>query len=104
LIAHGHIDRGWLGVAISDVDGPNGVPAMVSVTSVERAGPAARAGLRPGDRLLAVNGRPVHDTGALIRAIAAVPPGQIARLTLRRGATTLTIPVAVGRRPSGEPN
>ncbi len=104
LVVHGHIDRGWLGVAIADVTGADGAPAMVSVTSVERGGPAARAGLRPGDRLLAVNDRPVHDTGALIRAIAAVPPGQIARLTLRRGAATLTIPVTVGRRPSDEPD
>ena len=34
-------------------------PGWSSVTSIERGGPAARAGLRPGDRLLAVDGRPV---------------------------------------------
>jgi len=104
LRAHGHIERGWLGVAIADVTDAAGSPLAVTVTGVEKAGPAARAGLRAGDRLLAVNGLPVHDTGALIRAVAAVPPGQIARITLHRGTQTITIPVTVGYRPSDEPD
>ena len=103
LRAHGRIERGWLGVAIADATDQAGTPVAVTVTGVEKGGPAARAGLRPGDRLMAVNGSPVHDTGALIRAVAAVLPGQIARITLRRGATTVTIPVVVGPRPSDEP-
>ncbi|MDE2583311.1 MAG: trypsin-like peptidase domain-containing protein [Rhodospirillales bacterium] len=104
LRLHGHIERGWLGVAIANVTDPSGATVAVGVVSVEKNSPAARAGLRPGDRLLAVNGQEVHDSGALIRAIAAVPPGQIARITLRRGRAVATIPVAVGRRPADEAN
>lgn len=104
LVARGYVDRGWLGVAIADAAGSSGAQGAVAVTAVEKDGPAARAGLRVGDRLIAVNGQPVHDTGALIRSVAAVAPGQIARITLRRGTETLTIPVTVGRRPSDEPD
>jgi serine protease Do len=103
LSAQGHVDRGWLGVAIADVTGPDGTPIAVGVSAVEKNSPAERAGIRPGDRLTAVNGLAVHDTGALIRAIAAVPPGTVARLTVRRGGTTLTLPVTVGLRPSDQP-
>ncbi len=104
LRAHGQIARGWLGVAIADVTDAAGTSVAVSVTGVEKGGPAARAGLRPGDRLMAVNGLAVHDTDSLIRAVAAVPPGQIARITLRRGKTNVTLPVTVGRRPADEPD
>jgi serine protease Do len=48
LAQHGHLDRGWLGVGVSDDDSGNGV----RVTAVEPGGPAAHAGLREGDRLM----------------------------------------------------
>jgi serine protease Do len=103
LAARGYVDRGWLGVAIADAPDAAGTPAGVTVTGLEKDSPAARAGLRPGDRLMAVNGQEVHDTGALIRAVAAVPPGGVAHIMLRRGSATLTIPVTVGHRPTDEP-
>jgi serine protease Do len=94
----GHIERGWLGVSVED-NGDNAHAAGVTIANVERTGPAARAGLRAGDIILAVNGERVDAARGLIRAVAAIPPGGHARLTVRRQSQTLDIPVTVGRRP-----
>jgi serine protease Do len=96
LRTKGRIDRGWLGVSVQQA-GPRG--SGVAIASVERTGPAARAGVRPGDVVTAVNGQKVETTQGLIRAVAAIAPGGSAKLTVRRGNGTLEIPVTVGRRP-----
>ena len=72
----GRIERGWLGVSVQDVPGDG---AGVAIAGVERNGPAARAGLRPGDVVTAVNGEQVDTSRGLIRAVAAVPPGNNVR-------------------------
>ena len=93
LLSHGTIDRGWLGVSVEDRD--NGA----AIASVDRTGPAARAGLRTGDTVVAVNGDKIEGARGLIRAIAAIPPGNNARVTVRRQGRDMEIPVTVGRRP-----
>ena len=57
LRAKGAIERGWLGVSVEDCR-TNGTAASSS-PAVERNGPAARAGLQPGDVVIAVNGEPI---------------------------------------------
>ena len=96
LRAKGHIDRGWLGVALRDSDDP---PSRAVIATVEPNSPALRAGLRPGDEVVGVNGEAIDGSRALIRAVAAVPPGQGVRLRVRRQTRELDIPVTVGRRP-----
>jgi serine protease Do len=96
----GRIDRGWLGVSVEETPAASGRAAGVTVASVERGGPASRAGLHVGDALLAVNGDKVDSSRALIRAVAAVTPGASATLTIRRGGQQMNIPVTVGRRPA----
>lgn len=104
LRAKGRIDRGWLGVSLQDVPaGPKG-SAGVGIAAVERAGPAARGGLKPGDIIVALNGQPVENTRALIRGVAATPPGEAVRLGLRRQTGTVELNVTVGRRPRTEEN
>jgi serine protease Do len=93
----GRIERGWLGVTTQDTSEHG-----AGIVEVVRSGPAARAGMRPGDVVTAVNGRPIDDTRSLLRAIAAIAPGQIARLTLRRQGQDMDLPVTVGRRPNSE--
>jgi serine protease Do len=93
----GHIDRGWLGVSVQD--GGQHLEG-VEIAGVERTSPAGRAGIRPGDIILSVNGVKVETSSGLVRTIAAIPPGGGARLSVRRGAQTLEIPVSVGRRPA----
>ena len=99
---HGHIERGWLGVSVQDVPGPRGPRGAggAAVANIDRAGPGAKAGLRQGDVVLAVNGTRVDSAQSLIKAVAATPPGGAVRLTIHRGTQTIELPVTVGRRPA----
>ncbi len=104
LLEKGHIDRGWLGVAVQDLPATPGVPrsrtAGVVIANVDRAGPAAKSGLVGGDVVMAVNGAAVDSAHELIKAVSATAPGASLRLTVRRQGKTLEVPVIVGRRPS----
>ena len=94
LASTGHIERGWLGVSVEDAkDG-------VTVAGVERSSPAARAGLRQGDMILAVNGEHIESSRGLIRSIAAAAPGKDVSLSVRRQGRAIDVSVTVGRRPA----
>ncbi len=93
----GSVERGWLGVEIREAASPGG---GVGIDSVDRSGPAARAGLRPGDVVTAVDRAPVDSANGLIKVISALPPGRSVTLSLRRGGRTSDIVVTVGRRPA----
>ena len=95
LLARGQIERGWLGISVGEI--VKGVGLLVA--SLDRNSPAAKAGIRPGDVLLAVNGERVETANGLIRAVATVAPGNNVRITLRRQGRDLDISVTVGRRP-----
>lgn len=101
LRSKGRIDRGWLGVSLQDPRSGNG---GVGVAAVERNGPAARAGLRPGDVITGVNGEQVDNSRALIKVVAATSPGSTVRLAVRRQNNTMDVAVTVGRRPRIEEN
>jgi serine protease Do len=97
LRSKGHVDRGWLGVALRDADAPaNGAV----IAALEHNSPAVRAGLHPGDVVVGMNADAIDSSRALIRAVAATPPGQSIRLRIRRQAHELDIPVTVGLRPN----
>jgi serine protease Do len=100
----GHIDRGWLGVALLDSPSISGSPRQhsdgVAIATVDRAGPGARSGLQPGDIVTAVNGTQVDNAHDLIKAVSATVPGSGLRLTVKRHGQTFDVPVTVGRRPS----
>jgi serine protease Do len=96
LLAHGRVDRGWLGVEVDTSGRPN---AGALVASVTRAGPAAHGGLRPGDLVTQFNGTRILTPRELIRDVSAIPPGGLAHLRVKRQAKTLDIAVTVGRRP-----
>ncbi len=94
LLAQGSIQRGWLGVSVEDRD------SSVIIANLDRNGPAARAGIRQGDQVVAINGEPIDSSRGLIRVVAAVPPGDSVRVTVRRGGREIDIAVNVGRRPN----
>lgn len=75
-------------------------PRGALVTSVEKDGPAAKAGIEPGDVILGVNGQPVEISSALPPLIADIKPGQTARLEIWRDGTKRTVTVTVGRLES----
>jgi serine protease Do len=94
LLAKGSIERGWLGVSVDDRDDG------VLIAGISRDGPAAKSGIRPGDVVVAINGDRIETSRGLIRAVAAVTPGNSIRVTVRRQGREMDIPVNVGRRPA----
>ena len=68
-----------------------------------RNGPADRAGVRPGDILVAVEGKNVKNTGDMLNLIAQLAPGAKARLTLMRQNRESMVDVTVGKRPRPSP-
>jgi serine protease Do len=98
----GSVVRGWLGVAVADLPpAPGAERGGALIEGVERTGPAARAGLRPGDVVVGLDGEPVDSSRALVRGVAAMPPGRQVRLSVLRDGRVQSIPVQIGRRPTG---
>jgi serine protease Do len=94
LLTKGSIERGWLGVSVEDRDDG------VTIATLDRSGPAAKAGIKPGDVVIAVNGDKIDSSRGLIRAVAVVPPGNSVRVTIRRQGHEMEVTVNVGRRPA----
>jgi serine protease Do len=102
LVKYGKVERGRIGVAIQEVsqslaqsfglDKPQG--ALVS--SVEPGGPADKAGIKPGDVLLAVNGKTVDRSAELPPLVAAVKPGSKATFDVWRDGAKHSLAVTVG--------
>jgi S1-C subfamily serine protease len=99
LMRHGRVRRGQLGLAGMSAPLDRRIPqrlglansAAVRVESLVPGGPAAQAGVEPGDLLLALDGVPVNGVDDLHRALTAERIGRAARLTLLRGARLLTL-------------
>jgi serine protease DegQ len=105
IIAQGAVVRGWVGIEVQDITpdiaesfGYKGSGGAL-IAGVLRGGPAERAGIRPGDILLAVNGRPVIDSSSLLNLIADLPPGKQASLRLQRQQAELQLTVGIEKRP-----
>ena len=102
--ATGEVERGWLGLGVLPV-GKAGLERGALVADVWPGSPAERAGLQPGDVLLAIGGAPVHarffeEVPLVYQAIADLEPGVAVRLDLqRRGAprTVQATPERMGR-------
>jgi S1-C subfamily serine protease len=85
--------RPWLGLYATEDD------EAVGVGSLAKGGPAERAGLKPRDRILAVDGRAVNDLTSLWTAVrAAGPAGAEVRLTVSRGDRRMDLSVTSSDR------
>jgi len=109
IIKSGQVTRGWIGIESQDI-----TPELASsfglgresgaiIAGVVRNGPADRAGVRPGDILVAVEGKNVKNTGDMLNLIAQLAPGAKARLTLMRQNRESMVDVTVGKRPRPSP-
>ncbi|QMV75176.1 trypsin-like peptidase domain-containing protein [Comamonas piscis] len=105
IVRDGKVTRGWIGVEPNDLT-PElaetfGVKADtgVIITGVLQSGPAANAGIRPGDVITQIGDIQVHHVQSLLTAVAALVPGTAADVQLRRGDQSLTLPVTPGTRP-----
>jgi serine protease Do len=109
LIKTGHVVRGRIGVTIQDLnaqlaesfglDRPRG--ALVS--SVEKDGPAAHAGMQPGDVILGVGGHSIEHYGELSGAIAAMRPGSETSLQVWRNGKQQTVNVEIAELHEQQP-
>jgi serine protease Do len=103
LAKSGHVTRGRIGVAIQNVNQslaqsfglPKPEGALVS--SVDAKGPAAHAGVKPGDVILAWNGTPIDQSAELPGLVADTPPGKPAQLKIWRDGHEQTLTVTVAR-------
>jgi Do/DeqQ family serine protease len=108
LIDQGRVVRGWLGIVIQDVTdelGPTfGVRERegVLVSEVMDGGPAATAGVRPGDVITELGGARISEVTDLQRRVAATRPGESVALTVIRERAPLSISVKLGEMPGEE--
>jgi serine protease DegQ len=105
IIKQGAVVRGWVGIEVQDIT-PEIAESLAMkasqgalIAGVLRGGPADRAGIRPGDVLVAVNERPVTDSSSLLHLIANLPPGEQANLRLLRQQAELRLAVTIEKRP-----
>ncbi|WP_249978802.1 Do family serine endopeptidase [Vreelandella olivaria] len=105
LVTQGRVIRGWLGIeaqALSrELAASFGLrtPQGVIVAGVVSGGPAAEAGLQPGDVLLSIDGQAIMDARATMSDIASVPPGTSLPLTIVRSGERMEMTLEVGERP-----
>ncbi|TVP42485.1 MAG: Do family serine endopeptidase [Halomonas sp.] len=110
LVTQGRVIRGWLGIeaqALSrELAASFGLqtPQGVIIAGVVNDGPAARAGLEPGDVLLAVDGQPILDARATMSEIASIAPGTSLPLTIVRSGERMNMTLEVGERPLPPPS
>jgi serine protease DegQ len=99
IIAHGHVERGWIGVVARDVDRGDAGAAGAVIERVQRGGPAERAGLHVGDTVTAMNGKSIADATTLINETATLAPGTRAEFKLVRRGKAMDLAMELGRRP-----
>ena len=111
IIRSGSVTRGWIGVEPNELSaelaesfglskGDDKSLRGVIITGVLQSGPAAQAGMKPGDVVTAVAGQPVANVSELLARVAALKPGTPADFALRRGRQDVTLKVTPGVRPS----
>lgn len=79
-----------------------GIPVTVQVAGVSPGSPAAAAGVRDGDRLLAVDGRPIPSPDVLVKTVSALAPGSPISLRVGRGAQEFVLPLRTVPRPEDQ--
>ncbi|NBQ69380.1 MAG: Do family serine endopeptidase [Nitrosomonadaceae bacterium] len=105
IVQTGGVTRGWLGVSMQDMtqelaesfglEQPNGA----LIASVLKDGPADKAGIKAGDILVAIAGKPLKNSSEMLNVVAALAPGETATVTVIRNKQEKSIPIKVGVRP-----
>jgi serine protease Do len=106
LEKNGVVHRGYLGIHIQTLTNRDlaerlGVPKEggVLVSEVEEKAPGAKAGLKDGDVITAMNGKPVHDGQELKTLIASLPLGKQVELNIVREGKAETLKATIEEQP-----
>jgi len=105
LIQNGRVIRGWLGIEVQDI-----TPALaesfhlqntqgVIVAGILRNGPAAQAGLKPGDVIKKINDNEIENTRQVMNTIANIKPEAKIKIDIMRQGEALVLEGVVGQRP-----
>ena len=104
IIETGGVTRGWFGVEVADVSpelaeslGLKGTRGSI-VGAIERGSPAEKSGMKLGDVIVAVAGKPVTNVSTTLNSIANVPPGKTVAVKVMRRNQELNLDVMVGKR------
>jgi len=109
IVRDGQVTRGWVGVEPTELTpelaqtfGLSQTEGVI-VVGVLQGAPAGKAGVKPGDMLVSVAGQNVRSVGELLTAIAALKPGEAAKLVVMRRNQSLTLDVIPSQRPKTKP-
>ncbi len=105
IVKDGQVTRGWIGVEPNDLS-PELAETFdvkakegVIITGVLQNGPAAQAGVRPGDVIVSIADKPIGDVTQLLAIVASLKPGTVAPFTIERKNQKLELNVTPGVRP-----
>lgn len=105
IAAQGNVTRGWIGIEAQDITPELAESFRLNkaqgalIADVLKHSPADRAGLRSGDILVAIEGKPVTDSGSMLNLIAALQPNQKATLQIVRDGNIANVAIIIGKRP-----
>jgi serine protease DegQ len=104
IIETGGVTRGWFGVEVADITpelaeslGLKGTRGAI-VGAIERGSPAEKSGMKLGDVIVTVNGKPVPDVSSALNAIAEMVPGKSVPVKVVRRNQELNLDIMVGKR------
>lgn len=107
LVKDGKVTRGWIGVEpnelspeLAETFGVAGANAGVIITGVLQDGPAARAGMLPGDVIVQVDEQRVRNVAEMMTAVASLQPGQRADFEILRNGQNMTLNIVPSERPA----
>jgi Do/DeqQ family serine protease len=112
IVKDGVVTRGWIGVEPQDLSpelavtfgiknsAKNGESLQgVIITGVLQGAPAAKAGIAPGDIIVSIAGKPIHNVSELLTQVAMIKPGKSEKFGIIRKEAPLELSVAAGTRP-----
>ena len=105
IVKDGQVTRGWIGVEPQELNAELAetfnvkVKSGVIITGVLQNGPAAQAGIQPGDVVVAVDGKAVSTVSELLGAVAGLKPGVAAPVSVLRKDGKTEISVTPSKRP-----